>query len=105
MVADTLLLDEIEDEDFEALLDESFGQGIGKEGQVVTGTIIQREGDEFVIDVGLKSEGRLTVREFYDADGTLSVGVGDKVDVFVERSEDQNGQAILSREKAKREEA
>ncbi|MBF0401829.1 MAG: 30S ribosomal protein S1 [Magnetococcales bacterium] len=105
MVADTLLLDEIEDEDFETLLDESFGQGIGKEGQVVTGTIIQREGDEFVIDVGLKSEGRLTIREFFDANGQLAVGVGDKVDVFVERSEDQNGQAILSREKAKREEA
>ncbi|MBF0461083.1 MAG: 30S ribosomal protein S1 [Magnetococcales bacterium] len=105
MVADALLLDEIEEEDFEALLDESFGQGIGKEGQVVTGTIIQREGDEFVIDVGLKSEGRLTIREFYDANGVLAVGVGDKVDVFVERSEDQNGQAILSREKAKREEA
>lgn len=105
MVADALLLDEIEEEDFEALLDESFGQGIGKEGQVVTGTIIQREGDEFVIDVGLKSEGRLTIREFYDANGVLTVGVGDKVDVFVERSEDQNGQAILSREKAKREEA
>ncbi len=105
MAADTLLLDEIAEEDFEALLDESFGQGIGKEGQVVTGTIIQREGDEFVIDVGLKSEGRLTIREFYDSNGVLSVGVGDKVDVFVERSEDQNGQAILSREKAKREEA
>ncbi|MEO5354141.1 MAG: 30S ribosomal protein S1 [Magnetococcus sp. XQGC-1] len=105
MVADALLLDEIEEEDFEALLDESFGQGIGKEGQVVTGTIIQREGDEFVIDVGLKSEGRLTIREFFDGSGALTVGVGDKVDVFVERSEDQNGQAILSREKAKREEA
>ena len=105
MAADALLLDEIAEEDFEALLDESFGQGIGKEGQVVTGTIIQREGDEFVIDVGLKSEGRLTIREFYDSNGVLSVGVGDKVDVFVERSEDQNGQAILSREKAKREEA
>ncbi|MBF0162049.1 MAG: 30S ribosomal protein S1 [Magnetococcales bacterium] len=87
------------------LLDESFGLDIGKEGQVVTGTIIQREGDEFVIDVGLKSEGRLTIREFYDNNGVLSLGVGDKVDVFVERSEDQNGQAILSREKAKREEA
>ena len=107
MVADARLLeDEIEEEeDFESLLDESFGQGVGKEGQVVSGTIIQREGDEFVIDVGLKSEGRLDVREFYDSEGNLSVEVGDRVDVFVERTEDQNGQAVLSREKAKREEA
>ena len=97
--------DEIADEDFGALLEESFGSGIGKEGQVVAGTIIQREGEEFVIDVGLKSEGRLTVREFFDAEGNLPVGVGDRVDVFVERSEDQNGQAVISREKAKREEA
>nr|CRH07413.1 30S ribosomal subunit protein S1 [Candidatus Magnetococcus massalia] len=93
------------DEDFEALLEESFSQGVGREGSVVTGTIIQREGDEFIIDVGLKSEGRLTIREFYDADGELPVGVGDSVDVFVERTEDQNGLAVLSREKAKREEA
>ncbi|MBF0165946.1 MAG: S1 RNA-binding domain-containing protein, partial [Magnetococcales bacterium] len=96
---------EFEDEDFGALLEESFGKGVGKEGQVITGTIIQREGEEFVIDVGLKSEGRLNVKEFLDADGILTLAVGDKVDVFVERCEDQNGQAVLSREKAKREEA
>lgn len=96
---------EIEDEDFSMLLEESFGKGTGKEGQVVSGTIIQREGDEFVIDVGLKSEGRLTIREFLDADGKLTVNIGDRVDVFVERTEDRNGQAVLSREKAKREEA
>lgn len=106
MASDTLNNDfEFEDEDFGALLEESFGKGVGKEGQVITGTIIQREGEEFVIDVGLKSEGRLHIREFYDADGTLSLGIGDKIDVFVERCEDQNGQAVLSREKAKREEA
>lgn len=93
------------EEDFASLLEESFNKGVGKEGQVVTGTIIQREGEEFVIDVGLKSEGRLSIREFYDAEGVLTVGVGDRVDVFVERTEDRNGQAILSREKAKREEA
>ncbi|HIJ85846.1 MAG TPA: S1 RNA-binding domain-containing protein, partial [Magnetococcales bacterium] len=96
---------ELEDEDFGALLEDSFEKGVGKEGQVVTGTIIQQEGDEFIIDVGLKSEGRLTVREFLDANGKLEVGIGDTVDVFVERCEDQNGQAVLSREKAKREEA
>ena len=106
MASEALLIDdEIEEEDFEALLDESFGQGVGKEGQVVSGTVIQREGDEFVIDVGLKSEGRLDVREFFNNEGELIVSVGDRVDVFVERTEDQNGQAVLSREKAKREEA
>ena len=106
MVAESLIIDdEIAEEDFGALLEESFSQGVGKEGQVVSGTIIQREGDEFVIDVGLKSEGRLTIREFYNSEGELTVDVGDRVDVFVERTEDQNGQAVLSREKAKREEA
>ncbi|MGN7610732.1 30S ribosomal protein S1 [Magnetococcales bacterium HHB-1] len=95
----------IEDENFDDLLDEYFDKGVGKEGQVVEGTIIQQEGEEFVIDVGLKSEGRLPVREFLDAERQLSVGVGDAVKVFVERTEDQNGQAVLSREKAIREEA
>jgi small subunit ribosomal protein S1 len=94
-----------EGEDFSALLDESFQEGGGKEGQVVSGMIIRREGDEFVIDVGLKSEGRLATREFNDASGELTIGIGDRVDVYVERGEDQNGQVILSREKAKREEA
>ena len=96
---------EIADEDFSALLEESFSKGVGKEGQVVSGKIIQREGEEFIIDVGLKSEGRLTVREFLDADGNLSIDVGDSIDVFVERCEDDQGLAVLSREKAKREEA
>ncbi|MBF0309174.1 MAG: 30S ribosomal protein S1 [Magnetococcales bacterium] len=96
---------DIMDEDFTSLLEESYGKGEGKEGQVVTGTIIQQEGEEFIIDVGLKSEGRLPVREFFDAQGKLTIGVGDRVDVFVERCEDQHGQAQLSREKAKREEA
>ncbi len=105
MSAERIPEDEIADEDFAALLDESFEAGVGKEGQVVAGTIIQREGEEFVIDVGLKSEGRLNIQEFKDAEGTVTVTVGDRVDVFVERSEDQNGQAVLSREKAKREEA
>ncbi|MBF0136232.1 MAG: 30S ribosomal protein S1 [Magnetococcus sp. DMHC-1] len=106
MVAEERVQDpESGDEDFAALLEESFNQGVGKEGQVVTGTIIQQEGEEFVIDVGLKSEGRLPIREFLDASGTVAVKVGDQVDVFVERTEDQNGQAVLSREKAKREEA
>ncbi|MBF0623365.1 MAG: 30S ribosomal protein S1 [Magnetococcales bacterium] len=96
---------EIADENFASLLEESFSKGVGKEGTVVSGTIIQQEGEEFVIDVGLKSEGRLAVREFLNGDGKLTIGVGDRVDVFVERTEDQNGQAVLSREKAKREEA
>ncbi|MBF0588871.1 MAG: 30S ribosomal protein S1 [Magnetococcales bacterium] len=87
------------------MLEEFFERGVGKEGQVVTGTIIQREGDEFVIDVALKSEGRLAVREFMNVDRELTVDVGDQVQVYVERSEDQNGQAVLSREKAIREEA
>ncbi|MBF0622170.1 MAG: 30S ribosomal protein S1 [Magnetococcales bacterium] len=97
--------DEVLNEDFDALLEEFFEQGVGKEGQVVTGTIIQREGDEYVIDVGLKSEGRLSIREFREGGEESTLVVGDTVQVFVERSEDQNGLAVLSREKAIREEA
>ncbi|MBF0187563.1 MAG: 30S ribosomal protein S1 [Magnetococcales bacterium] len=96
---------DIEMEDFDSMLEDYFSKGVGREGQVVNGTIIQREGEEFVIDVGLKSEGRLQAREFMNHDGELTADVGDTVQVFVERCEDQNGQAVLSREKALREEA
>ena len=92
-------------EDFAALLEESL-EGIKKfEGQVVKGRIIAIDNDVALVDVGLKSEGRIPVREFSVQDTDPKVVVGDEVEVYVERLENSNGEAVLSREKARREEA
>jgi small subunit ribosomal protein S1 len=92
-------------EDFSALLDETLGVGGSFEGSVITGTIVEVDGDFAVIDVGLKSEGRVPLKEFATAGRASDIKAGDQVDVFVERYEDRNGEVVLSREKAKREEA
>jgi len=91
-------------ESFAALLDETLG-GDRAEGSVIRGTVIAIENDTVLIDVGLKSEGRISVREFASPGRDPEVAIGDKVDVFLERMEDRNGEAVLSREKARREEA
>ncbi len=90
---------------FADLLDESLGSGQGFEGRVVTGAVIAIEGDVAVIDVGLKSEGRVSLKEFAVPGQDAEINVGDTVDVFVERYEDRDGLVRLSREKARREEA
>jgi len=87
-------------EDFGALLDEFMGKGT-LQGKVVSGTVTAIDDGEVVVDVGLKSEGRIPLSEF----GVQSVNVGDIVEVFVERYENRDGNAVLSREKARREEA
>ena len=87
-------------EDFASLLDESFGEGL--EGRVVNGTIVAIDGDAVTIDVGLKSEGRVPLKEFGVEAG---LNTGEKVDVYVERYEDRDGMIRLSRERARREEA
>jgi small subunit ribosomal protein S1 len=92
-------------DEFEALLGESFGDDISIEGSVVKGTIISIEGDTALIDVGLKSEGRVSLREFTSPGKEHGLKSGDIVEVYVERMEDRNGEAMLSREKARREEA
>ncbi|TCS61626.1 30S ribosomal protein S1 [Varunaivibrio sulfuroxidans] len=92
------------DENFEELLAESLGEDDRFEGKVLSGTIIRVDGDVAVIDVGLKSEGRVPLKEFGQGkEGDLSAG--DVVDVFIERFEDRDGMIRLSREKARREEA
>jgi small subunit ribosomal protein S1 len=91
-------------ESFAALLDETLG-GDRAEGSVIRGTVIAIENDTVLIDVGLKSEGRISLREFASPGRDPQVKIGDKIDVFVERMEDRNGEAVLSREKARREEA
>ncbi|NQV83234.1 MAG: 30S ribosomal protein S1 [Rhodospirillales bacterium] len=92
-------------ENFAEMLEESLGPDGGFEGHVVTGTILAVESDDVLIDVGLKSEGRVSLKEFGTPDETADLKVGDTVDVFVERYEDKDGVVRLSREKARREEA
>src|ERR1700676_4024074 len=92
-------------ESFAALLDESMGVANSLEGTVVKGRVISIENDAALIDVGLKSEGRVALKEFTAGGGEPEIHVGDTVEVFLERMEDKNGEASLSREKARREEA
>src|SRR6187401_320480 len=95
-------------ENFAALLDEALGVASGSsglEGTVVKGQVISIENDFALIDVGLKSEGRVPLKEFAVGGAAPEIKVGDTVEVFLERMEDKNGEAVLSREKAKREEA
>ena len=92
--------------EFEALLEESFESGTPKENTVVNGTIIAIEAGQAIIDIGYKMEGRVDVREFTtpaSKDGELKIG--DKVEVYLERVENAKGEAVVSREKARREEA
>ncbi|HEX3865015.1 MAG TPA: 30S ribosomal protein S1 [Stellaceae bacterium] len=93
-------------ESFAALLNESLGVAAnGLEGTVVKGRVIAIENDAALIDVGLKSEGRVPLKEFTAGGAGPELNVGDTVEVFLERMEDKNGEASLSREKARREEA
>ena len=87
-------------ENFEALLNEQFGDN-GITGSVVKGTIVRVTPDFAIVDVGLKSEGRIPLREFGQ---NAELKAGDKVEVYVDRYEDKDGQIVLSREKARREE-
>ena len=92
-------------ESFSEMLDQSFQEMTSIEGSVVSGTVISIEKDMILIDVGLKCEGRVPLREFGNNGEDVKINVGDTVEVYIERLEDVNGQAILSREKARREEA
>src|SRR3954447_21472840 len=91
--------------EFAALLDESLGGSASFEGTVVKGTIIRIANDFVTVDVGLKSEGRIALREFANGGGAPEVKEGDTVEIFVDRMENKEGEAVLSREKARREEA
>jgi small subunit ribosomal protein S1 len=94
-------------DDFAALLDETLGQAAngGFEGRVVKGTVTAIENDKAVIDVGLKSEGRVPLREFAPAGQPHGLKVGDEVEVYVDRVENADGEAMLSRDRARREAA
>jgi small subunit ribosomal protein S1 len=92
-------------EDFAAMLDESFGGGSLQEGSVVKGTVVGIEKDLAVIDVGAKTEGRVALREFAAPGRPADLKVGDVVEVYLERIENALGEAVLSRDKARREES
>jgi len=92
-------------DDFSALLDESLGGRDFMEGQVVHGKVVAIEKDIAIIDVGLKTEGRVSLKEFGEEEGKDPIKVGDTVEVFLERVENAMGEAVLSRDKARREEA
>jgi len=92
-------------DDFSALLDEQLqGRDLG-EGQVVHGRVVGIEKDIIIIDVGLKTEGRIPAREFGQGEGAVIPKVGDDVEVYLERVENALGEAVISRDKARREEA
>ncbi|VWX59112.1 30S ribosomal protein S1 [Sphingorhabdus sp. 109] len=91
-------------DDFAAMLNESLGgEDQGFEGRVVKGTVTGIENDMAVIDVGLKSEGRVALREFAAPGQKADISIGDEVEVYVDRIENVNGEAMLSRDRARRE--
>jgi small subunit ribosomal protein S1 len=92
-------------EDFAALLDEMLGESALAEGSVVKGKVVAIEKDLAVIDVGLKTEGRVPLKEFSVPGQENTISVGDDVEVYLERVENALGEAVLSRDKARREES
>ena len=104
-MADDMSLNPSRD-DFATLLDESLGGRDFMEGQVVHGKVVAIEKDFAIIDVGLKTEGRVLMKEFgVDDAGKATIKIGDAVEVFLERVENALGEAVISRDKARREEA
>ena len=92
-------------EEFEALLNESFEMDTPNEGSVVKGKVIAVEAGQAIIDVGYKMEGRVDVKEFADPGEAPKIAVGDEVEVFLRQVENAKGEAVISREMARREEA
>ncbi len=92
-------------EDFATLLDETLGRDSGFDGSVVTGRVLRLTDEFAIVDVGLKSEGRVALKEFGLPGAPPDVHPGDLIELFVERYEDRDGTIVLSREKARREEA
>ena len=86
---------------FAALFEQSLGGGdFAREGEIISGTVVHVDRDSVVVDIGGKSEGVIPLREFTDASGQISVKAGDKVDVYIESRENDDGLVTLSKEKA-----
>ena len=92
-------------DDFAAMLDASFSESEAFEGSVVKGIVVAIEKDVAVIDIGLKTEGRIALKEFAGPNRDIVLKVGDEVEVYLERVENALGEAVISRDKARREES
>ncbi|MEM7238241.1 MAG: 30S ribosomal protein S1 [Pseudomonadota bacterium] len=92
-------------DEFEALLNDSLATETPEEGSVVKGTVLAIENGQAIIDVGFKVEGRVDLKEFADPGKPSELQIGDEVEVFLERVENARGEAAISRDKARREEA
>ncbi len=92
-------------EEFEAMLNESFELETPEEGSVVRGTVLAIEAGQAIIDIGYKMEGRVDLKEFAKPGHDAEIAIGDTVEVFLDRVENTKGEAVLSRDKARREEA
>ncbi|MBO6882452.1 MAG: S1 RNA-binding domain-containing protein, partial [Marivita sp.] len=92
-------------EEFEALLNESLEMDTPDEGSVVKGKVIAIEAGQAIIDVGYKMEGRVDLKEFANPGEAPDLAVGDEVEVFLRSAENARGEAVISREMARREEA
>ena len=92
-------------DEFEALLNESFEMDTPAEGSVVKGKVIAIEAGQAIIDVGYKMEGRIDIKEFANPGEDAELNVGDTVEVFLRQVENARGEAVISREMARREEA
>lgn len=92
-------------DDFASMFEASFETNSMEEGTVVKGVVTAIEKDAAIIDIGLKTEGRVDLREFYTPGDDKKIAVGDEVDIYLERIENALGQAVLSRDKARREES
>src|ERR671924_263892 len=104
-MAKSALKEKPQSESFAALLEETLGASSGLEGSVLKGTVVGIENEFVLVDVGLKSEGRVALKEFAAPGQKHEIKVGDIVEVYLERMEDKHGEAVLSREKARREES
>ncbi len=92
-------------ENFSELLETSLAGFKYKEGEIIKGTVLSIVNDTVVVDVGLKSEGRIPLKEFHSPGEEHNVNIGDKFDVYLEKLENKEGEALLSRERARKEES
>jgi len=91
------------DDDFAALFEQSIQESPEvKEGSIVKGTVVDIIGDYAVVDIGIKAEGQVPLREFAEEEGDIQVAIGDECEVLLESLEDHNGQVILSKDKARK---
>ena len=93
------------EENFNELLEKSLLDFKYKEGQIIKGTVLSIVNDTVVVDVGLKSEGRIPIKEFHSPGEEHNVKVGEKYDVYLEKLENKEGEALLSRDRARKEES